>query len=47
MFAIIQPGSTVESVLFLPLALQEIALAFWLIARGFNLTAMALQGDKE
>jgi hypothetical protein len=36
LFDVISPGSTLELVLFLPLALQEMVLAVWLIVRGFN-----------
>jgi hypothetical protein len=47
MFAVIQAGSTVESVLYLPLALQEIALALWLITKGFNSSAVMSSSDKK
>jgi hypothetical protein len=36
MFHIIDIISTVYMVLFLPIALQEMVLAIWLIVKGFN-----------
>jgi hypothetical protein len=36
LFNILSPMSTIQMVLVLPLALQEMVLAVWLIAKGFN-----------
>jgi hypothetical protein len=30
------PNSTVSSIMYAPLALQEMVLAVWLLVRGFN-----------
>ena len=38
LFALLTPMSTVQMVLVLPLALQEMVLALWLIVKGFNLS---------
>ncbi len=35
-FRLVEPMSTVRVAAMLPLALQEIVLAVWLIAKGFN-----------
>jgi hypothetical protein len=40
-FGILDPMSTIQVVLELPLALQEMVLAVWLIAKGFNPSAIA------
>ncbi len=42
MFALISPLSTIGVVLNLPLALQEMVLAVWLIVKGFNSSAIAI-----
>jgi len=39
MFNLVAPMSTGQVVLNLPIAVQEMALAVWLIAKGFNTTA--------
>jgi hypothetical protein len=36
LFTLISPMSTVQMILVLPLALQEMVLAVWLIVKGFN-----------
>lgn len=36
LFALLSPMSTAQMVLVLPLAVQEMVLAIWLIVRGFN-----------
>ena len=41
MFALITPLSTIHVVLQAPLGLQELALAVWLIVKGFNPSALA------
>ena len=38
------PNSTISSVLYAPMALQEMVLALWLILKGFNSTALATPG---
>ena len=40
MFALITPLSTIHVVLQAPLGLQEVALAVWLIVKGFNPSAL-------
>ena len=41
LFGVVGNFSTVQVVLNLPIALQEMVMAVWLIARGFNLSAPA------
>lgn len=41
LFALLDPVSTTASLLYLPLAVQEMVLAVWLIAKGFNPSALA------
>ncbi len=41
MFGLISPMSTTRIVMVAPLALQEMALAVWLIVKGFNSSAIA------
>jgi hypothetical protein len=38
LFALLSPMSTIQMVLVLPLAVQEMVLALWLIVKGFNLS---------
>jgi hypothetical protein len=42
MFDVLAPFSAVHTVLFLPLALNEMVLAVWLVAKGFNTPSSAL-----
>ena len=35
------PNSTLANILFVPLALQEMVLAVWLIVKGFDAAALA------
>lgn len=46
MFAVIESLSTTHVVLQLPLALQEMVLAVWLIVKGFNSSAIAAGSAK-
>lgn len=39
------PNSTFSTVLYAPMALQEMVLALWLIVKGFNATALAATPD--
>jgi len=39
---LVHPNSTLASTLFAPMALQEIALAVWLIVTGFDATALGV-----
>ncbi len=41
MFGLISPMSTTRIVMVVPLALQEMVLAVWLIVKGFNSSAIA------
>jgi len=46
MFSLIGSFSTSQVVLNLPIAVQEMALAVWLIVKGFNPSAIALRSAK-
>ena len=41
MFRVIGPMSTTQVVLAVPIAVQEMVLAVWLIVKGFNSSAIA------
>ncbi len=47
MFRLIDPLSTTQVVLALPIAVQEMVLAVWLIAKGFNPAAIAAESTDE
>jgi hypothetical protein len=47
MFRVAAPLSTTQVVLALPIAVQEMVLAVWLIARGFNPAAIAAESAGE
>jgi hypothetical protein len=41
MFGLIKSSSTIGTVLFLPMAIQEMVMAVWLIVKGFNPSVIA------
>ncbi len=41
MFHLILPAGTIQVILCLPILVQEIVLAGWLIVKGFNLSAVS------
>jgi hypothetical protein len=47
LFTLLNQMSTVQMVLVLPLALQEMVLAVWLIVKGFNTSAMSFASAQE
>ena len=47
MFRLTEPMSTTQVVLALPIAVQEMVLAVWLIAKGFNPSALAAKSAGE
>jgi len=47
MFRIVEPISTTQILLALPIFLQEMVLAVWLIAKGFNPSAIAPESADE
>jgi hypothetical protein len=46
MFRILPPFGTVQVILNLPILPQELVLAVWLIAKGFNPSAVASKAAK-
>ncbi len=47
MFRLVDPNSAVHTILNLPIALQEIVLAVWLIAKGFNPSVIDSEPSKK
>ena len=47
MFGLISPFSTITIILNLPIALNEMVLAVWLIVKGFNSSAIASPSAKQ
>ena len=47
MFGLFSPLSTIKTVLELPLAVQEMVMAVWLIVKGFNPSAIAALSAKR
>jgi hypothetical protein len=41
MFGVIEPNSSAESLLTMPMFVQEMVMAVWLIVKGFNSSAIA------
>jgi hypothetical protein len=46
LFGAIGSGSTVETILIMPMCIQEMVLAVWLIAKGFNLKDEVIRDKK-
>jgi len=46
LFDVIEPAGGTESAMRMPLAFQEMVMALWLIAKGFNTSAVALESSK-
>ncbi len=46
MFALLDPVSSTATLLFMPMAVQEMVLAVWLIVKGFNSRAVAPRAEK-
>jgi hypothetical protein len=47
MFSVVAESSSLGMVFFIPLALEEMVFAVWLIAKGFNSSAIAAMPAKQ
>jgi len=47
MYGIIGASSTEQVLLFIPMAVQEVVLAIWMVARGFRPAAVATRSELE
>lgn len=47
LFDIVSPFSTISIFLYLPIAVQEIVFAVWLIVKGFNLSTIASKSSEQ
>jgi hypothetical protein len=45
MFTVIEVNSTAESILMIPLGIQEMVMAVWLVVRGFNSSAIIFNSE--
>lgn len=45
LFRLVPPRSTIQILMYMPVAVQEIVLGIWLIVRGFNRSAAASRGN--
>jgi hypothetical protein len=47
MFSVVAESSSLGMVFFIPLALEEMVFTVWLIAKGFNSSAIATVSTKQ